>query len=150
MGLTPETSTYDIEVHAMSESTMTYGAIDTGSIKAVPLECVTVSYNVRGVLPRLDAAGYPYAKLLKMAIGTVEERAEFVRMVEEHEAETARINPKAHTVIELAYSIMDRGQLQPIMVRQLGTSDRRDEAGDKTGEKKYGYAVIMGGRLTLA
>ena len=59
MGLTPETSTYNIEVHAMSESTMTYGAVDAGSIKAVPLECVTVSYNVRGVLPRLDAAGFP-------------------------------------------------------------------------------------------
>jgi hypothetical protein len=66
-------------VHAMSESTMTYGAVDAGSIKAVPLECVTVSYNVRGVLPRLDAAGYPYARLLRMAIGTADERAEFVK-----------------------------------------------------------------------
>ncbi len=134
----------------MSESTTTFGAADAGTIKAVPLECVTVSYNVRGVLPRLDAAGFPYARLLKMSIGTTEERAEFVRLVEEHEAETARLNPKAHTVIELAYSIMDRGQLQPIVVRQLGTSQRRDETGDKMEGMKYGYAIIMGGRRTLA
>ena len=71
-----------IEAYRMSDKATNFGAVDAGSIKAVPLECVTVSYNVRGVLPRLDAAGFPYARLLKMSIGTPEERAEFVRLVE--------------------------------------------------------------------
>src|SRR3954447_26369347 len=106
MDLTHQMAAYEHEALTMSESTVTYGAADTATIKAVPLDCITVSYNVRGVLPRLDAAGYPYAKLLKMSIGTPDERAEFVRLVEAHEAETARINPKAHTIVELAYSIM--------------------------------------------
>lgn len=126
------------------------GATATGQIMTVPLECITVTYNVRNVLPNLPEP-HTYISMLRMAQGCPEDRAEFIRILTEHEEAIALVNPKRHTILELAASIYDQKQAEPIIVRQLGTSDRRTlDTNEKTGEKKYGYALVVGGRRTMA
>lgn len=126
------------------------GASEVSSVYAIPLECIQ-SYNVRSVLPRLAAAGVTYEQLIKMSLGSDENKAEMARLVEEHEAETYRLDPKEHTLIQLASDLVANGQLQPIIVRQTGQSKRRDTGGNVIeGEMRYGYQVVLGGRRTLA
>lgn len=135
----------------MSENTTVkaFGAVEAGKVFDIPLECIG-TYNVRKVLPRLPE-GMTYEKVIRLALGSPEQKAEMVRLVNEHEAETLRLNPKAHTIIMLAESILDNGQLQAIVVRQTGTVNRRDTDGNVIGEeKRYGYMVVLGGRRTLA
>lgn len=136
----------------MSEQNTTvkaFGAVEAGKVFNIPLECVG-TYNVRKVLSRLPE-GVTYEGLIRLALGTPEQKAEMVRIVEEHEAETLRLDPKAHTLLMLANSIFDQGQLQPVLVRQTGQVARRDTNGEVIeGEKRYGYMVVLGGRRTLA
>jgi ParB-like chromosome segregation protein Spo0J len=135
----------------MSESyTILKAAESKSTLFDIPLESIG-TYNVREVLPRLAEAGHTYEALIKMAVGTPESKAEFVRLIEEHEAESARLEPREQTIVSLAESILDHGQQQPIKVRQTGLVARRDTDGKPIeGEKRYGYMVIMGNRRTIA
>lgn len=130
------------------KSVANFGAVETGTTFNIPLECVG-TYNVRSVFPRLAAVGVTYEKLIGMALGTPEERAEMVRLVQEHETESSRLDPSEQTIVELANSIFDNGQLQPIIVRQTGLVNRKDDTGKVIG-KRYGYQIVMGGRRTMA
>jgi ParB-like chromosome segregation protein Spo0J len=133
-----------------NNKTKNLAAKPSTTLQSIPLSLISVSYNVRRVFPALADMGHEYIKLLKMAIGTEEEKAEFCALIEEHEAYRYDAGQEDdQTFMELAESLFDHGQLQPILARQLGSTDNKNTKGEVVG-KKYGYAIVAGGRRTGA
>jgi len=138
-----------------------FGAEVAGNSYDIPLECIAGTYNVRSVFPNMKIEGVAedkiFVELLKMATGTPEQKAEFVRLVTEHELARLESEPKyTQTINDLADNMaLVGGQTHAGLFRQTGTVNRKDDDGvmkdaDGTTLKKYTYMIIAGGRRTAA
>lgn len=124
------------------------GGLKIKAIRAIPLSLINATHNHRVVFPNLVKQGYTYIKLIKMALSAnVEDREKFVSLVDEYENDETDIHKR--TIPQMAANMMDRGQIQNILVQQVGATPVKNNEG-KVTHHQYGYSIIVGNHRLAA